>query len=281
MTVQFVLRIPRSLPLKRMAAPASKAAALKLTPCQVCGDLGHRARECPVLEEEEDQVEELVPEMQVDQGYNDLTRKQAPSRRIARTIRRPQAEIEPIEMPSTTDWEVLQGLTTEEVAMIQKKRAKAMATKSKKDNQRALTGEQADFPSLGGHEHGLRDGFEDAGAPMEETPMAAASQVSGGSHPGSSLEAQPTLAGTSPLEGSGSDLGSLWSSSPTPEREGHPPPDVTREKQLHLQRGMVQSIKRGVARGLLRGRRLSSVSEMEERFVIVEICGQFDEGGQI
>ena len=125
-----------------------KASHQKLTPCQVRGDLGHQAKECPLLEEESDQEEAASPEMVVDQGYLELNRKTAPPRRVSRAARQPLQEKEIIETPSTTDWEVLHGLTKDEIEMINKKRTKAALTRSKREAQKALTGEQADYPSL-------------------------------------------------------------------------------------------------------------------------------------
>ena len=74
------------------------------------------------------------------------------------------------------------------------------------------------------------------------------------------------------VKGDGSHLRSFRSSSSTPERQGHSPPDEIREHQILPQRGTIQKLKKGVAEGLLRGRRLSSVASMEQRSVVVEIC---------
>ena len=46
---------------------------------------------------------------------------------------------------------------------------------------------------------------------------------------------------------------------------------MTREKQLLLQRGMVQSLKQGVGKGLTRSRRITDTAAVEGRFVVVEI----------
>ena len=83
--------------------------------------------------------------MKVDTGYHEPPRKGVSARRAARPP--PAAEVL-TEQPSTTDWEVLHGLTKEEMELINKRRAKAMVVRSKRDAQKALTGEQADFPSL-------------------------------------------------------------------------------------------------------------------------------------
>ena len=149
MTMQFVLKVPRPRRVTRMATSVqAKASASKLATCQVSGDQGHRARECPLLEEEEAPEEEITPEMAVDQGYHEPTRKTPQVPRASRAARQPRQEMEPIEQPSNMGWEVLHGLTKEEMEIINKRRERAAITRSKKEAHKALTGEQADYPSL-------------------------------------------------------------------------------------------------------------------------------------
>ena len=117
--------------------------------------------------------------------------------------------------------------------------------------------------SGGGDEHGVRDGLSNENLSVEKAALATEGEVGCGSHARSSMEAQSTLASNAAVQGSGCDLGSLRSSSSEVEQPGHPLPDVTREKQLLLQRGMVQSLKQGVGKGLTRGRRITDTAAME------------------
>eukprot|EP00435_Cladocopium_sp_Y103_P071268 s9_g37.t1 len=123
----------------------------------------------------------------------------------------------------------------------------------------------------GGDEHGFLHGRTDASVSVEETPMAIASESSCREDDRSQVEEKSTLASNAAVQGSCGSMGSLWSSSATPEREGHSPPDVTRERQLQLQRGMTQKLKNGVRKGLATNRQLTDVALMEERYVVLEI----------
>jgi len=120
--------------------------------CPLCGDPGHRGRECPLLSPDTEEEE-----MKVDQGYAEGTRKKAsqpasspmpvtpPSR-----VRRPLDPYENAtkEETASPEWDMISELTQEEKQIIAKRRTKTAATKAKRATQAALTGEAADFPSL-------------------------------------------------------------------------------------------------------------------------------------
>lgn len=116
-----------------------------------------------MLEEIENEEEE---EMKVDVGYQDLRRKEHREEvtpRSNRTTRR-LGESTPVKTPvkenlqemkeewpgspSTTGWDMVSELTKEEIAMITKKREKAAVAKTKAQAVKALTGEQANYPTL-------------------------------------------------------------------------------------------------------------------------------------
>ena len=120
-------------------------------------------------------------------------------------------------------------------------------------------------------EHGVLHGSKNESIPMEETLVAAASEVSRGEDDRSQVEEKSTLASNVAVQGSRSSVRSLRSSSTEAEREGHSPPDVTREHQVRLQRGMIQKLKRGVALGMERAKRISEVVGMEPRYVVLEV----------
>ncbi|CAL1135165.1 unnamed protein product [Cladocopium goreaui] len=118
----------------------------KVVICRLCGDPGHRAKECHMLEQLVSETEE--EEMKVDQGYLERTRKKIHSRRSSRAAPQPKSPRTSTEQHSTSEWELMQGLTKDEIALITKRREKAAVTRSKQQANRALTGEQANFPSL-------------------------------------------------------------------------------------------------------------------------------------
>eukprot|EP00435_Cladocopium_sp_Y103_P044148 s1245_g12.t1 len=123
----------------------------------------------------------------------------------------------------------------------------------------------------GGFEHGVQHGVADEDLPMEEASVAVESEVRRGEDDRCKMEEKPAMASNVAVKGGSSPVRSLRSSSATTEREGHLAPDVTRERIMHLQRGTIQKLKKGVGEGLLRGRRLSSVADMESRYVVLEI----------
>ena len=155
MTVQFVLQTRRPLrPLQMASVPAAaKAKSVvekpvaepKIVTCRLCGDPGHLATECHMLEHLESETEE---EMKVDQGYLEQNRKKVTTRRSSRAAQPPPSPSMSTEQLSTSEWELMQGLSKDEIALINKRRAKAAITRSKQQASRALTGEQANFPSL-------------------------------------------------------------------------------------------------------------------------------------
>ena len=98
-----------------------------------------------MLEHLESETEE---EMKVDQGYLEQNRKKVTTRRSSRAAQPPPSPSMSTEQLSTSEWELMQGLSKDEIALINKRRAKAAITRSKQQASRALTGEQANFPSL-------------------------------------------------------------------------------------------------------------------------------------
>ena len=116
--------------------------------CQLCGEPGHHAQECPMLET-------AVPpssgeeSMQVDlANMRRKVKKPATTPPGYGTNRRLFAQETSLE--ESPSWAMVSapGLTEEEVALISKRRERAAKAQSKKKAVQALTGVHADFPSL-------------------------------------------------------------------------------------------------------------------------------------
>ncbi|CAE6935722.1 FV3-083R, partial [Symbiodinium sp. KB8] len=125
-------RDPARLLLRGVVMEASRRPSLggtsSTTPkCRLCGEMGHLAAQCPDLEEPED------PWMEVEDETHLL-------RRSLRSTTRPK------ETP--TEYYDLTELTPEEKHLLVKRRARAAEARSRKQNNKALTGHLADFPSL-------------------------------------------------------------------------------------------------------------------------------------
>lgn len=151
--------------------------------CRICGDPGHRGRDCPYIQSEEDLPQHLLDAVEMDaasevsrprKGAHPGLRDEAmappleyatPKRRAYPGMRQVESPWEAVGTPmwmgepgavrvdpqhyNLAEGDMMAGLLTEaEKKMIAKSRAKKGHAAAKKKEQAALTGIQADYPSL-------------------------------------------------------------------------------------------------------------------------------------
>ena len=120
--------------------------------CKLCQSSEHKTRDCPTIEEVESNDEEQIKEMEHDGETR--PRRAAPPRpepKMAVKGRR-ATPTTASPAPSSEGYilveETMQGLTTDEITMLNKRRAKQAASKARAVQKKALTGVHADYPSL-------------------------------------------------------------------------------------------------------------------------------------
>ena len=239
--------------------------------CQLCGEAGHHAQECPDLVLEN----EVKGEMEVDEA--NMRRKFNTSKLVtpARPITRQLFKTEEESPDGSTGWDVVSSLTAEELNMT----ARASGEGPLQEEDHAGT----DWPGGGLSEpitglvdggrlqHGSFDGIAHEDFPMEEAAVATSCEKGSGRHAGlqdagSSLEAQPSLAGDASGQGSRDSMGALRSNAAEDERPAGVPYDV------RPQRGLMQKLKQGVSsRGLTLGSYVARLRKKREKCVVLEI----------
>lgn len=148
--------------------------------CRLCNQIGHRTRDCPDQSEGEEgfvrvsaaHLERLEEHKLREEDPRLVARKQAPQNmevntEASKSLEEPRlgarrrslrgAASDPVTVPLTPGRETpaelslvaVEGLTAEEMAMIGKRREKLAKSKAKRQETAALTGSQADYPSLG------------------------------------------------------------------------------------------------------------------------------------
>ncbi|CAE7238450.1 TY4B-J, partial [Symbiodinium sp. CCMP2456] len=142
-------RTKRVAPSLTFEAHMSASAAPR---CKLCQSTEHKTRDCPTIEEVDSNDEKNAQEM--DHDGDDRLRRAAPprpeSKMTVKGRRATTATSSPA--PSSEGYilveEATQGLTSEEIHMLNKRRAKQAASKARAVQKKALTGVHAEYPSL-------------------------------------------------------------------------------------------------------------------------------------
>eukprot|EP00435_Cladocopium_sp_Y103_P070369 s181_g35.t1 len=259
-----------------MSAAPSNAGELKQRSCKICGLVDHRSRECPLLVELDGS--ETEPEMVIDTGYHNPPRKATATKSAPkRQIRHPEALMTSIETPSTLGWDVVSSeLTSEEIAMINKRRQKAAVSRSKRENQKALTGEAADYPSLSqvwSQEVALNMVFSLACMRTflwKKMLWQLRVKVAVERMTGARWKRNPRwLAGL--LAKRQQRCGGTMGNASASELSGRLAHDVKSPLLKHLQRGDTQRLKRGANLGRKQAALIAKTAKMEGKCVLVEI----------
>ena len=241
-------RSPRSRIARRMAASGVPL-------CKLCNSPDHKTRQCPtIIEDSDEDFKKVDTEMPDSSTEGDLRRRTAGPRPQTAPIkgrRTPQTPSTASTLAATPLGAT--GLTMDEVELLRKRRERQAVAKAKAVQSRALTGVNADYPSLS-HAWSYELAYNVtaalastyAGLSVEEGPLAASGKASDRGRRGQAMEAEPTLAEPPLCQGDRSSVGPLRGHEAEDQRPGRLAPDV---KNHRPNRGLTQRLKAGVRTG--------------------------------
>ena len=131
--------------------------------CRVCGEEGHRSRQCPNLESEDESLEHLRQAMEMDnqslRSWGEPQGRAASNASMAsfyqveksspKKAPKAKAKSEVYQLDHDEQEHItMEDLTEHERAKIAKARARAQKTRQKREQTKALTGQLADYPTL-------------------------------------------------------------------------------------------------------------------------------------
>ena len=166
------------------------------------------------------------------------------------------------------------GIAVEEAELLRKRRERQAATKAKVAQNRALTGINADYPSLStlelraGIEHDGSHGEPHAHFPLEEAGVAASCQAGNRGGKGPPLEAQPEVAEPPSGPGSRGVVGPLRGDEAEAEQSRGVAPDVRVQRP---NRGLGQRLKAGAHQGPTHAAMIQATFRDSGRWRLVEV----------
>ena len=238
----------------------------------ICGELGHRARECPMLSE----PEEAEEEMKIDFEAAERMRKISPPRRGVRQNLFPETpDKDAKDETASLDWDLVSqlGLSQDEVKRRGTRRPWRRPRRRLELRWQArmqtipvwVTSGRGRWASIWcsrwRREWGRFYGRSSYGRWGWSRPSREGSR--------SAMEEEPEMAGYAHREGSGRTMGTLRSDATEDEGSGSVGTDVSGHGLLR--RGEVQKLKRGARQGMAIADALLATAAKEGRYVVMEV----------